>query len=259
MKLRYHARTDVGRARGRNEDFYGIGQGEIVDRLGTLLVLCDGAGGHASGEVASRMAVEAILTTYYDDQDADRASALKRAFAFANAYIYAQGRNMLTTAVAALFYHATLHVANVGDSRAYLIRATAVRQITRDHSFVSEQVAAGLITPDEARVSPYRGMITRSIGYQEEVAIDLFQVPLAIGDDVVLCCDGLHGLVTDAEIGQIVVNDSVEAAVDRLIDMANQRGGDDNITVVVARVEALDGAAGQSRHDPSARICRQAR
>ncbi len=217
MKLRYHARTDVGRARGRNEDFYGIGQGEIVDRLGTLLVLCDGAGGHASGEVASRMAVEAILTTYYDD------------------------------------------VANVGDSRAYLIRATAVRQITRDHSFVSEQVAAGLITPDEARVSPYRGMITRSIGYQEEVAIDLFQVPLAIGDDVVLCCDGLHGLVTDAEIGQIVVNDSVEAAVDRLIDMANQRGGDDNITVVVARVEALDGAAGQSRHDPSARICRQAR
>jgi len=240
MDVCYHARTDIGRQRSNNQDCYGVGTGEHVDQLGLLLVLCDGVGGYADGALASRMAVDTILSTYYNDDAADRAEMLLEAFTCANISVYAQRRGMLTTAVAALFYRDTLYVANVGDSRAYLIRSAEVRQITRDHSLVEEQLAVGLITLEEARHSPFRNMITRAIGREEDVAVDLFQLPLQIGDTVLLCCDGLYGLVADAKIGHIVSSSPIEMAVEQLIDLANRRGGYDNITVVVARVEAVD-------------------
>src|SRR5262249_50559000 len=115
-----------------------------------------------------------------------------------------------------------------------------IRQISRDHSFVSDQVAAGLITPDQARSSPHRNVITRALGYQSGVTVDMFRMPLQVGDTVVLSSDGLHGLVSDAEIAKIVAAVPLEDAVKRLIELTNQRGGTDNITVVVAQVDALD-------------------
>jgi len=240
MQLRFSTRTDIGRSREQNEDAYGIGEGEGADRFGALFVLCDGAGGHPGGEVASQLAVDAIRSTYYDDDSEDRSAALMEAFAAANVAIYAQGRGMLTTAVAALLYHGTLYVANVGDSRAYGIRDAAIRQITRDHSVVSEQVAAGLLTADQARSVPFKNLITRALGSEAEVEVDIFRSPVQAGDVVVLACDGLYGLLTDAEISQIVTTESVDDAVNHLVDLANQRGGPDNITVIVVRVVAPD-------------------
>jgi PPM family protein phosphatase len=241
MKVHYSARTDVGRTRDHNEDSYGIGEGELVERFGELLVICDGMGGHAAGEVASRVAVETILSDYYAIDDEERNGALEQAFSHANEQIYASGRgSMGTTGVAALLYHDALHIANVGDSRAYLIRDGEIRQLSRDHSFVSDQVAAGLITPDQARSSPHRNVITRALGYQSEVSVDLFRWPLQIGDIILLCSDGLHGLVTDEEIAEIAIANATDEAIDRLINLANERGGSDNITVAIARVDALD-------------------
>jgi protein phosphatase len=244
MKLRHSARTDVGRTRDHNEDDFGVGEGAGVAQHGELLVVCDGMGGHAAGEVASRLGVETILSAYYSDNSPDRVDVLRRAFERANERIHAEGRGAMgTTGVAALFYKGMLHVANVGDSRAYLIRNDDICQISRDHSLVGEQVAAGVITADQAKSSYYRNVITRALGYQPEVQVDLFHLPLQVGDTIVLCSDGLHGLVSDEEIGAIARSMPLADAVDRLIDLANERGGTDNITTIIAHVDELDDAA----------------
>ncbi|HEU5100485.1 MAG TPA: Stp1/IreP family PP2C-type Ser/Thr phosphatase [Roseiflexaceae bacterium] len=241
MKLRHSADTDVGKTRDHNEDSFGVGEGEQAERLGDLLVVCDGMGGHAAGEIASKIGVETILSTYYGDPSEDRAHVLEQAFEQANEQIYARGQgSMGTTGVAALLLHDALHVANVGDSRAYLIRDGEIRQISRDHSFVGDQVAAGLITADQARSSPHRNVITRALGYQSGVTIDMFRWPLQIDDIIVLCSDGLHGLVSDAEIVKIAGEAAPDEAVRQLIALANSRGGTDNITVAIAHVEQLD-------------------
>lgn len=243
MKVSLGADTDTGRVRDHNEDSFGIGEGPAVERLGYLLVVCDGMGGHAAGEVASRRGVDTILQAYYaDDSDEDdRPAALEQAFSQANAVIYGEGRgNMGTTGVAALLYHDALHVANVGDSRAYLIRNGSIRQISRDHSFVSDQVAAGLITPEDARTSPVRNVITRALGHQSEVTVDLFRFPLQVGDLVLLSSDGLHGPVTDAELAEIATAAPPAEAVAQLVKLANDRGGQDNITALIVRVDRLD-------------------
>ncbi len=249
MKLRHSARTDVGRTRDHNEDDFGVGEGAGVEQYGELLIVCDGMGGHAAGEVASRLGVETILSTYYSDASPDRVDVLRRAFERANARIHAEGRGAMgTTGVAALFYQGMLHVANVGDSRAYLIRNDEICQVSRDHSLVGEQVAAGVITADQARSSYYRNVITRALGYQSEVQVDLFHLPLQAGDMVVLCSDGLHGLVGDEEISEIVRSMPLADAVDRLIDLANERGGTDNITAIVAQVDELDALPAGTDH-----------
>jgi protein phosphatase len=246
MKLRHSADTDVGKTRDHNEDSFGVGTPDQAERLGKLLVVCDGMGGHAAGEVASKIGVETILSIYYSEPSEDRAHVLEQAFEQANEKIYARGNgSMGTTGVAALLLHDALHIANVGDSRAYLIRDGEIRQISRDHSFVGDQVAAGLITADQARSSPHRNVITRALGYQSGVTVDLFRWPLQIDDIIVLCSDGLHGLVSDAEIAQIAGEASPDDAVHQLIDLANSRGGTDNITVAIVQVEQLDWIGGE--------------
>ncbi|GAB4112195.1 MAG: protein phosphatase 2C domain-containing protein [Roseiflexaceae bacterium] len=241
MKLRYSARTDVGRTRDHNEDNFGLGEGHQVESLGYLFVVCDGMGGHAAGEVASQIGVEMVIRAYYETEGDDRADALDRAFDRANLSIHAEGRgSMGTTGVAALVYRDVLYVANVGDSRAYLIRGGAIHQITRDHSLVSDQIAAGLITAEQARTLNYRNVITRALGYQPDVAIDMFRWPLQPGDRIVLSSDGLHGLVEDEEIRQHVSDQPIEAAVDALIALANERGGTDNITLIIVVVDQID-------------------
>lgn len=241
MRLIYNARTDTGLTRDHNEDNYIIGDDARADRLGRLVLVCDGMGGHAAGEVASEIAVRTILDTYYQQEDEDRSKALEHAFIKANALIHERGHGTMgTTAVAALLHHDALHVANVGDSRAYLIRQEQIRQVSRDHSFVGDQVAAGIITDEQARSSPHRNVITRALGYHAEVSVDLFRLPLQVGDLVLLSSDGLHGLVPDTELASMATAHEPAEAVDKLIDLANIRGGEDNITVAIVRVLALE-------------------
>ncbi|MEM8534216.1 MAG: Stp1/IreP family PP2C-type Ser/Thr phosphatase [Chloroflexota bacterium] len=241
MRLIYNARTDTGLTRDHNEDTYGIGDDARVERLGRLVLVCDGMGGHAAGEVASDIAVQTILGTYYEQEGEDRSKALEHAFIKANALIHERGHGTMgTTAVAALLHHDALYVANVGDSRAYLIRQDQIRQVSRDHSFVGDQVAAGIITDEQARSSPHRNVITRALGYHAEVSVDLFRLPLQVDDLVLLSSDGLHGLVPDAELANIATAHEPTKAVDTLIDLANTRGGEDNITVAIVQVLALE-------------------
>ncbi|MGQ9612553.1 MAG: Stp1/IreP family PP2C-type Ser/Thr phosphatase [Chloroflexus sp.] len=235
MRVRYSARTDVGQRREVNQDAYG--SAEI--NQGTLLVVCDGMGGHLAGEVASRLAVETIITSFRADNDP--AESLRQAFISANQRVYQEGRGTMgTTAVAAFFWHNTLYVANVGDSRAYLVREGLIRQLTNDHSLIGDQVAAGLLTPEQARASTIRNIITRAIGHQSHVEVDIFREPLLPGDTVVLSTDGMHGLLTDEEIAAIASMHPLDVASRRLVDEANARGGPDNITVVIAQVDGLE-------------------
>ncbi|WP_322487865.1 PP2C family serine/threonine-protein phosphatase [Chloroflexus sp.] len=241
MRVRYSARTDTGKRREINQDAYGsaeVGQG-------TLLVVCDGMGGHLAGEVASKLAVETIIATFQPGDDP--AAGLRHAFITANQRVYDEGRgSMGTTAVAAFFWHNTLYVANVGDSRAYLVREGQIRQITHDHSLIGDQVAAGLLTAEEARSSNIRNIITRAIGHLGHVEVDLFREPLLPGDTMVLSTDGMHGLLTDDEIAAIASMHPLDVATRRLVDEANARGGPDNITVVIAQVDGLDPTVSES-------------
>ena len=238
MRVRYSARTHPGKRREVNQDAYGVKQfGEA-----TLLVVCDGMGGHAAGEVASALAVETIIAAF--DPAAPPAEALRAAFISANARVYAEGHGTMgTTGVAALLVADQLLVANVGDSRAYLVRSGRITQISRDHSFVSDQIAAGLMTPEEARSSMVRNIITRALGHSAGVEVDVFVEPLQAGDTVVLSTDGMHGLVSDEEIAAIAGLQPPDQAAQELVDRANELGGIDNITVVIAQIDELDGRA----------------
>lgn len=237
MRVRFSARTHVGMRREVNQDAY---DGRQLDRA-TLLVVCDGMGGHAAGEVASQLGVETIIASF--SGDAPPEEALRHAFVAANERIYREGRgSMGTTGVAALFLQNSLYVANVGDSRAYLVREGQISQISHDHSFVSDQVAAGLMTPEQARASAIRNIITRALGHTNEVEVDLFRLELRAGDTVLLSSDGMHGQITDDEIAEVAAMLPPDDAAQRLVDLANERGGPDNITVVIAQVDELDAA-----------------
>ncbi|NJN17058.1 MAG: Stp1/IreP family PP2C-type Ser/Thr phosphatase [Oscillochloris sp.] len=235
MRVRYSARTDVGLRREVNQDYHGAVQNEH----GTLLVVCDGMGGHAAGEVASQLGVETILADF--PLDADPNEVLPAAFHQANERIYEQGRgSMGTTGVAALLRRSAVYVANVGDSRAYLVREGHIQQISHDHSFVSDQVAAGLMTPEQARHSNIRNIITRALGHQSTVNVDLFARRVRPGDTLLLSSDGMHGLIEDAEIAEITSMLPPEQAAERLVVLANERGGIDNITVIIAQIDEVD-------------------
>ncbi len=239
MRVRFSARTHIGQRREVNQDAYATEERSPA----TLLLVCDGMGGHAAGEVASQLAVETIMARYGYDSAVSPDQALRDAFTSANQEIYNQGRGTMgTTGVAALFLHNRLYVANVGDSRAYLVREGQIDQISHDHSFVSDQLAAGLITPEQARTSSIRNIITRALGHSGSVEVDLFERQLCAGDTVLLSSDGMHGLLADTEIAEVAGIFPPEEAVQRLVDMANARGGPDNITVVIAQVDELDAA-----------------
>jgi serine/threonine protein phosphatase PrpC len=247
--------SDVGQIRELNEDCWGLFEAlskslelppETMERKGRLYAVADGMGGHAAGEVASKRAITVLFQQYYDDPDVDLVRSLERAFWAANAEIYAQAAThpeqsgMGTTLVAAVIQDDELVVANVGDSRAYLIRNGQAEQISRDHSWVNEQVEAGLLTESEAQTHMYRNIITRSLGSRPDVAVDTFSLPLEVGDGILLCTDGVSNEVRAPEIGQSV-SESVRAdqAAAGLVATANRRGGADNLTVIVVRVAGL--------------------
>lgn len=239
--------TDVGRRRERNQDnvtHFIPDDPEQLAQRGALFVVCDGMGGHAAGEIAAEIAVQTIREQYFQENDEDVISALARAIQTANSAIFDHAREhqahsgMGTTCVLVVLAGGRAYFANIGDSRAYLLRDGEFRQVTRDHSWVAEQVRAGILTEEQARTHAHRNVITRSLGTQPEITADLFIETMHEGDRVLLCSDGLHGYVLEEEIEQVVAGQTPDESVHRLIDMANANGGPDNITAIV--VELLE-------------------
>lgn len=235
--------SDVGRRREHNEDNWAIFPLR-PDGMGVACVVADGMGGHNAGEVASARAVAAIQrelgVRYADDPD----GALDTVLDQANRLIWEEARKdqakagMGTTVVCAVFDGRRVWLANVGDSPAFLASGGVVRPITRDHSWVAEQVEAGAVPPDEAHDHPYRHILTRCLGVDRTVQVAVYEpLDLRPGDTVVLCSDGLTEHVRPEEIGPVLDQAlGVEAAARALVDLANQRGGHDNTTVIVARL-----------------------
>ena len=245
MKLEVGSRSDKGRVREFNEDSLGVyrpADAQERARKGELFLVADGMGGHVSGEVASRLAVESVLHSFGAWTGDDMEAALAAAVQQANAEIYARGggqdglARMGTTCVGAWVRGSDLRVINVGDSRAYRVRQGRIEQLSRDHSLVAMEVEKGLIDAEQARRLAYRSTITRALGQKPAVEVDRFQHTLQVGDVIVLCTDGLSGPVKDAEIAAAVSRRSPDEAAARLVDLANQRGGPDNISVIVVRV-----------------------
>lgn len=249
--------SDSGRVRTLNEDSYGIATQmgvapDLLARKGQLFAVADGMGGHAAGEVASRLAISALFETYYADPDPDVRRSLLTAFQAANTRVYEQAQadgaqaDMGTTLVAALLHADQWLIANVGDSRAYLVRGGKAQQVTRDHSWVAEQVAAGVLTDEEGRNHPYRNVVTRSLGQQAEIKVDLFSEPVQADDALLLCCDGLSNLVAPAAMARAITKLSAQAAAEELVRQANAAGGPDNITAVVVKLPGGKAAGGAS-------------
>lgn len=244
--------TDTGRSRPHNEDYveYYIPQdAEERDRKGAICLVADGMGGHNAGEVASRAAVELARQEYLADATHDTGTSLVRAFRAANQRLYEWAQTdpskagMGTTLVVAVILGRKVFVANVGDSRAYLINQAGITRITTDHSWVEEQIQAGLLTREQARKHPQRNVVTRALGSKPQVEVDLFEGEMNEGDSLLLCTDGLTGLVEDRELAAIVQQHPPQEAARLLVDQANERGGNDNIGVVVVGTRKMEVAA----------------
>ena len=251
LTLRVAQLSDVGRARDHQEDSIGIVEPSdpaILQRKGRLYLVADGMGGHNAGEVASQMAAAEIPRAYYADPSPDIPTALTNAVVAANQAIvqHAQAAagqiGMGTTATLAVVREREVIIGNVGDSRTYLLRNGALTQVTQDHSLVAAQARAGVLTPEQARNHPQRNVITRALGKMDSAQPDFFNGSLQAGDSLILCSDGLSTMVTDDEIQDIVGKSAPADAVRRLVDLANERGGLDNISVIVVRAEGVGGS-----------------
>lgn len=237
--LRTFSMTDTGKRRKLNQDYVYTSENP-VGNLPNLFLVADGMGGHNAGDYASRYAVESIVEEISLSYEKNPVRILKKAIESANAHIREKSleteemSGMGTTLVAASCIGSRLQVANVGDSRLYLIHEQKITQITRDHSLVEEMVRMGGIDRESARNHPDKNIITRAIGAQDTIEIDFFNEELKPGDMVLMCTDGLTNMLEDEEIRMILggQRDIVEMA-ERLIEAANQNGGKDNIAVVL--------------------------
>ncbi len=251
MHVTCAAGTDKGIVRSANEDYHLM----MVDR--GVFIVADGMGGHAAGEVASEMAGQIIareLGNFRGQPDPEIARRLFKAVQSANGAIYRRTlveqdkRGMGTTATALILFPLRYLIAQVGDSRAYLLRNGRLQQLTKDHSYVQEQVDAGVLTPEQARTHPYANVITRCVGSNEDVVPDIYFGALEPGDVLLLASDGLTGMIEDDQLQCLLESgDEPDAVVRRMIADANRRGGLDNITAIVIRI---DGAGNGPR--PSA-------
>ncbi len=241
--------TDVGLKRGHNEDNY------LINEELNLFVVADGMGGHAGGEYASAICVntiEEIVTSMEllgdapidsDDPVEVARERLRYAIRLAGRRIYEKAseepefHGMGTTAVVLLIEGSNAYIAHVGDSRCYLWRDGNIEQMTEDHSLVNHKIKLGLITEEEAKTHRMKNVITRSLGYQEDVEVDVAVRAVRNGDKFMLCSDGLSGHVENPEIGDLLGALGPQECARRLIELSCERGGDDNITSVIARVD----------------------
>ena len=248
MKIRYAAKTDVGMKRTHNEDYFSLIEDE------QLFIVADGMGGHASGEVASKMAAETISEFYQrtKDEEATWPFKMDRSLSYienrlvcsvklANLRIFETSardlryKGMGTTIVSGLVCGDKLYVGHVGDSRCYRVRDGTISLLTRDHSLLEDyKEAKPDLTEEEERNFPHKNVITRALGMRETVQVDIGGHQIESGDIYVLCSDGLSGMLTDPQIGEIVTGaKSLERAVAELVDGANRSGGTDNITTLL--------------------------
>jgi protein phosphatase len=240
--------TDCGCVRDLNEDCCQVVQPsdpEVLERKGVLIVVADGMGGYQAGEVASRIAVETVTRAYYASEDGPQA-ALTDAFHYANreihrfALVRRELKGMGTTCTALVIQGGVAHSAHVGDSRLYIVRSSAIYQLTEDHSMVTALVKQGSLTREAARRHADRNIILRALGSSATVEVATWDQPLPVraGDCFILCSDGLHDSVTDEEIRMAAEEQGGAAACEALVATARDRGGHDNITVAIA---CLDG------------------
>jgi PPM family protein phosphatase len=239
-KVTAHGRSDVGRVRSGNEDALFLGS--------TLFAVADGMGGHRAGEVASATALGPLaeLDGRRFDDSGSALAALTDAVVRANREVSRRSNDdpdlhgMGTTLTAVLVDGRVAHLVHVGDSRAYLVRDGGVVQLTEDHTLVQALLDQGRITPDQVATHPHRSVITRAVGVGEDVDVDGLQLTLRDGDRIVLCSDGLSGVVDDMTIARTVTEHGPEVAVAALVDAANAAGGPDNVTVVIIAVDGGD-------------------
>jgi PPM family protein phosphatase len=253
MRTVSEARSDVGRKRKGNEDAL------FLDPERGLFVVADGMGGHAAGEVASRVAVEAIsefvtltggneeITWPFglDETISYEGNRLKTAIRHANRRVLeatretAEYEGMATTVAAVLVDGDVAHLAHVGDSRIYLFAGDELSQLTADHSWVNEQIQSGVISAEQARSHPLRNVVTRALGGRADLVVDVQSRRMGPGDVLLLCSDGLTTMIGDEEIARILADapDDVGAAATALVETANERGGEDNISVILVKFE----------------------
>lgn len=236
--MKAFSKTDKGKRREMNQDYVYTSEGSIGN-LPNLCILADGMGGHNAGDYASRYTVETIVSVIEKDSEKEPVRIIDNAIQEANQAILEKAKTdidldgMGTTVVAATVIGKDLCVANVGDSRLYVI-GDEIRQITRDHSFVQEMVRRGELDKKDARVHPDRNIITRAIGGGSMLEVDFFEVELKESDRILMCSDGLTDMIEDEEIFRILKEkNSTAEGMECLVETANQNGGNDNITVVV--------------------------
>lgn len=235
--MRVFGKTDVGLVRKINQDFIFYSR-ESVGAFPNLFIVADGMGGHNAGDFASRYAVECFLSYIKNSKPDALIRMVDEGIKYANKKIMEKAaedenlRGMGTTMVVAYIEDGQLFVANIGDSRLYLLDKQ-INQVTEDHSFVATLVRAGELTPAEARVHPDKNVITRAVGAAENAKVDFFEVDLEPGDQILMCSDGLSNMVEDEVLYDIVKNTYIGDAVDGLIDEAKRNGGSDNIAVIV--------------------------
>ena len=247
VKILANGNTHIGRVRSTNQDSF------LCDGKTQLFIVADGMGGHAGGEIASKLAVNGVISFVQENSElisqadlvhpnAKISSVLADAINYASTKIYERAleepslKGMGTTATVLKIIADWAYCSHVGDSRLYLVRSGFIYQMTNDHSLVSEQVRAGIITKEEAELHHLRNVITRSVGYQEEEDVDTTSFQLEDNDIMLLCSDGLHGKVTEKELSLLISQGGIQA-VDGLIALANERGGDDNISVVLVKAQ----------------------
>jgi serine/threonine protein phosphatase PrpC len=246
MHIRCGRATDVGIVRTENQDSLGMlpeDGGTLDDARGVLLVVADGMGGHRAGRRASELAVSTLLASYAPAHASGIPAALLAAVSEANRRVYEDGSSspayngMGTTCTALVLQGTSAHIVHIGDSKAFLVTAGEITQITTDHSRVWELYTRGVITREQARMHPERNLLTKALGQTPKIAADLSgPLPLQPGSWFVLCTDGLTNHVEEREIADVVRRASPEGAADELVALARKRGGADNITVQIVAI-----------------------
>lgn len=244
--MKFVGKSDKGISRTVNQDYFYLSN-EPIGKIDSFAILADGMGGTKGGEVASQNAVDTFIETIKEiNTQLTIEEQLKLAVKYANNKVFKLSREdealrrMGTTLVIALYHNNHLCIGNVGDSRLYLIRNSRIYKITKDHSLVEQLLDEGMITLEEAMFHPDKNVITRALGVEEELAVDLYSSDLERSDKILLCSDGLTNVVTEEDILSIILNHSDEDAVDKLIEAANNNGGPDNITVILGSYDNID-------------------
>jgi protein phosphatase len=248
-KFTVACKTDLGRVRENNEDkyeFYATEEPALVAAKGAVFVVCDGMGGAEAGQIASELTTKTFIDVYMNHPASEQDVALRSAVSAANRFVVdvaramPSRRGMGTTLSALVLVQDHAYTVQVGDSRVYRLRDNALEQLTEDHSWVDEAVKRGMITPQEALTHPYKHVLTRAVGTEEEVVPDIVLHNLRAGDTYLLCSDGLLNHVSDEQIAEHLRTYCPAEAVWKLVGLALVNGGSDNCTIIVVRVDALE-------------------